>query len=108
MKSAEQSERESNHDHPRQRRRAGEGGRKEQPMRDTIFCNHYRSMYENKTCKAGVLYDAFKGLPFEQRPCFCRKGKSQPGCDKAEFPTAEEIAAEDAEIERLFANTRTA
>lgn len=69
-------------------------------MRQTIFCNHYRAMSEHKTCGAGVAYESLKGIPFDARPCFARHGDPPPGgCELAEFPTAEEIAAEKAEIE---------
>ncbi len=70
-------------------------------MRRTIFCNHYRAMSEHKTCNAGVEYATFQGVSFENRPCFCRNGKEpNSGCSLAQFPTAEELAAEDAEIEQ--------
>jgi len=76
--------------------------------RDTIFCKHFRSMMDNETCEAGIAYESLKGIPFDQRPCFCRKGVAPGGCDKAEFPTAEEVAAEDAAMDALFARTVTA
>lgn len=63
------------------------------------FCNHYQSMSEHKECAAGVVYETLKGIPFDKRPCFCTNGKPNGGgCDKAEYPTPEEIAARDAEI----------
>lgn len=71
-------------------------------MRETIFCNHYRAMSEHATCSAGVEYDKFKGQPYDARPCFCRNGIVMPGCDLAQFPTAEEIAAEEAEMSKRF------
>lgn len=78
-------------------------------MRHTIFCNHFRSMSEHKACKAGVEYESLKGIPFEKRPCFARGGEAAPGgCPLAEFPTAEQVAAEDAEFAKLFARTDTA
>ncbi len=69
-------------------------------MRNTIFCNHYRAMSSHTTCSAGVEYDKFKG---DARPCFCKPGcDAPPGCELAQFPTAEELAAEEAEMnERL-------
>ncbi len=71
-------------------------------MRQTIFCKNYRAMSEHETCKADVAYDKFKGQPFESRPCFCRNGIAPPGCELAQFPTAEEIAAQDAEMNKRF------
>ena len=73
-------------------------------MRLTIFCNHFRAMSEHKTCEAGCSYDDFKGMGFDKQPCFMKNGIKRPGCDKAEFPTPEEIAAEDAEIHRSMEN----
>lgn len=73
-------------------------------MRTIIHCNHYRAMSEHETCEAGVEYEKFKGLPFAQRPCFCRHGKPAPGgCEKAAFPDAAELARQDAEDEARFA-----
>ena len=66
-------------------------------MRTTIFCNHYRAMSDHATCSAGVAYEEFKGQPYEARPCFCKNGVAPPGCELAQFPTAEELAAEEAE-----------
>lgn len=70
---------------------------------ERIWCNHYRGMHENDTCKAGVPYDKFKGVAFDDRPCFCRPGMApNPGCDLVEMPTAEQLAAEREEINRRF------
>lgn len=71
------------------------------------FCNHYRAMAKFDTCVAGVRYDSFGQMPFNQRPCF-RKDASEPvrcGCDLVQFPTAEEVAEADAWIEERFART---
>lgn len=70
--------------------------------RATIFCNHYRAMSDHKTCSVGVSYDSFKGLPFESKPCFWRYGNEHPnaGCSLMEMPMPEQIAAEEAEIEK--------
>lgn len=74
-------------------------------MRMTLFCNHYRAMSEHKTCAVGVAYAAFQGVPFDQRPCFCENGQQPPGgCEHAQFPTAEELASEEAEIQERCAN----
>ena len=77
--------------------------------RHTIFCKHFQSMSDHESCKAGVVYLSLKPIPFEQRPCFCKPGKEpNAGCDLAEFPTAEELAAEEAEWAERFDNTRKA
>lgn len=63
------------------------------------FCNHYRAMFEHSTCEAGIEYDKFKGLPMAGRPCFRTPGEEPPGgCDKAEYPTPEQMAAIEAEM----------
>lgn len=75
-------------------------------MLATIFCKHYRAMSDHKTCEAGVSYDSFKGLLFEKRPCFCKNGQSpNAGCSLMEMPTAEELAAEEAEWQKRFEKT---
>jgi hypothetical protein len=72
-------------------------------MRSTIFCNHYRAMHGNTTCKVGVAFDDFKGGAFDQRPCFCNPGATpNPGCSLQEMPTPEQLAAEEAEMNARF------
>ena len=73
-------------------------------MKRTEFCNHYRAMSDHTTCEAGVSYDTFKGLTFEQCPCFERNGIAPPGCPLAMFPTAEERAKAEREINERLAN----
>lgn len=73
-------------------------------MIQTIWCKHYRAMSNHETCEVGIPYEKFKGVPFNQRPCFCKPGQAPPGgCDKAEYPTAEEIAEEDRKINERIA-----
>lgn len=63
------------------------------------FCKHYRGMHRKDVCEAGVV---FKSLPMktpDDCPCW---NAAAGGCDKQEFPTAEEIAAEEAEINARF------
>ena len=72
-------------------------------MEDTSFCKHYRSM-EHPTCNAGVAYESLKGIPFKERPCFMRFGKTFSGCNKMDMPTPEEIANEEREIEARIEN----
>lgn len=63
-------------------------------------CKHYRGMSGKDVCEASVQ---FKTLPnygtkefYPSCPCFGPSG----GCEKAEYPTAEELAAQEAEDER--------
>jgi len=76
--------------------------------RHSEFCKHYRAMSEHTTCKKGVAYDDFKGLKFEQQPCFEKDGVAPPGCALAEFPTAEEREERRKEIMAQFAKMATA
>ena len=70
------------------------------------WCKHYRGMHEKTHCEAGVEFAKLReSLPkgvFEEMPCFGPNGPSC--CDKAEYPTAEQLAAEDAEMQVRFAN----
>lgn len=69
------------------------------------FCNHFRSMAEHKACEAGVEYESLKGIPFDARPCFTTNGVPNGGCcDKAAYPTPEEIEAEEKWLAERFAN----
>ena len=73
-------------------------------MRHTIFCKHHCDMHISATCLAGVEFAKFKGTPFERFPCFKRPDQDpNPGCDKAEFPTPEELEAEDQRFRERFA-----
>ena len=82
--------------------------------RATIFCKHYRAMSDHTTCEAGVQYAKFRGLRFDQKPCFWHQSAGEappPGCHLALFPTEEEIAEEEEEMRvRLegIANARQA
>lgn len=72
-------------------------------MRERVFCNHFRSMSDHETCCAGVEYATLKGIPLGERPCFAKRGcAANPGCDLVQLPTAEELAAQDAEDARRF------
>ncbi len=69
------------------------------------FCNHYRAMSEHETCEAGVSYEATKGLPHDQRPCFFKgdpPATKSTLCELAMYPTPEELAERDAELARRF------
>lgn len=72
-------------------------------MKTTEFCNHYQAMSDHKECKAGVAYDTFKGLKFDERPCFERNGVAPTGCPLAVFPTPEERAEYEREMNERFA-----
>lgn len=71
------------------------------------WCVHYRAPRignwgnGHDDCKAGVMFNTFDGVPFDQRPCFLDRetGESKPGaasCEHLRRPTVEEIAANKA------------
>lgn len=73
-------------------------------LRTKGWCNHYRGMHEKKECEAGVRFDS---LPkhgtrefFDACPCFAPCG----GCDKAEYPTPEQIEANKQALAERFAS----
>ena len=73
---------------------------KEERTLSSGWCKHYRGMHKSDSCEAGVLFASLPGHGvggfFESCPCF---GVQRTGtCEKAEYPTVEEMAAEDAEI----------
>jgi hypothetical protein len=74
----------------------------------TIWCNHYRAMSTNDTCEAGVPYEQFKGVPHDKRPCFGPGRECPVACGQEVYPSAEEIAAEQKEMEARFQKTVTA
>jgi len=68
------------------------------------WCKNYHGM-QKETCSAGI---AFKDLPgrgtktfFDTCPCF---GPSDSKCEKSEYPTAEELAAEEAAMKVRWEN----
>ena len=72
------------------------------------WCKNYRGMHEKQACEAGVRFDS---LPFHGTkqfmgacPCFGPK----EGCELAAYPTEEEMAAGDEEIEARLVNYDTA
>ena len=72
----------------------------------SVTCKHFRARSQYDTCEAGIEYSTFDGVPFSQRPCFGYKDESpRPGCSLVVLPTAEEVAAEEAEWAKLFNDT---
>jgi hypothetical protein len=60
-------------------------------LRTKQWCNHYRGMHEKQACEAGVRFDSLPHYGTEAFmgacPCFGPCG----GCDKAEYPTLEQL-----------------
>lgn len=74
------------------------------------FCNHYRGMHLKEQCDAGVAFASLPnaGTKLFHGSCPCFDKDNAANCDKSEYPTAEEIAAEDKEIAERFFNIRKA
>jgi hypothetical protein len=73
------------------------------------WCNHYRGMHEKDKCEAGIEFASLENYGTRQfsKSCPCY-GPGQGECERAEYPTAEEMAAHDAELaERFERVTRT-
>lgn len=79
--------------------RDGAGKWKGTAMTRSDWCKHYRGMYRRETCEAGVRFDSLPGRGvkgfLQTCPCLNRNGAD---CEKAEYRTDEEIAAERAEV----------
>lgn len=54
-------------------------------------------MSEHKTCEIGISYEKFNGVG-SKCPCFSQQESPPVPCEHAVYPTAEEIAARDAEF----------
>lgn len=72
-------------------------------MKDT--CKHYIGTFYSEACAAGVRYEEVTvpgNTPTVNRmPCF--KGRCPAAkCEKLEFPTAEEVAEAEREMEEAF------
>jgi hypothetical protein len=71
------------------------------------WCKHYRGMHENTQCEAGVAFDSLEHhgtkLFWESCPCFGPEASGK--CESAAYPTAEEMAAHDAEMTARFERT---
>lgn len=71
----------------------------------STWCKHYNGMGNHPACKAGVNYrELAAGTSMLELPCI-GKWKVKIGakvCDKCVYPTAAEIAAEEAEDRKRF------
>lgn len=67
------------------------------------WCKHYRGMSGKTECEAGVNFATLPhyatGEFFTTCPCFGPRG----GCERAVYPTPEEIAERDVKLEQRFA-----
>lgn len=71
-------------------------------FRTEDWCKHYRGMHKKDTCEAGVAFSSLPGhgtqLFMTRCPCFGPRS----GCEKAEYPTPEEVAASEAAMKKRF------
>lgn len=69
------------------------------------WCKHYRGMHKKDACEVGVRFDSLPNHGTREFmnscPCFGPQGT----CNLAEYPTAEEIAAEEVEFAKRFEGT---
>lgn len=78
-----------------------------------VWCKHYTGLC-NATCAAGVAYADVglgPGPPTRQLavlPCFQENTSPKVACGKCAFPTAEELAAEEAEDRKRMEDMGTA
>ena len=65
-----------------------------------VWCKHYRGMHEKTQCEAGVLFASLEhyGTKLFSASCPCFGPEQSGDCEKKEYPTAEEMAAEEAEF----------
>lgn len=74
-------------------------------------CVHFSGM-QHSACEVGIPYAEFKDpatkkrAAFSQVPCFAGDGRLP--CERRQFPTPEEVAAEVAASDRFFENYKKA
>ncbi len=71
--------------------------------RRSDWCKNYRGMHEKNVCEAGVRFDSLPNHGtkefFDSCPCFSREAT---GCDKAQYRTPDEIAADEEWLRKRF------
>jgi len=68
-------------------------------MKVMIWCNHYLARHASEKCAAGIEYSRWQDKPIDEWPCFRKEGQAPcASCEKAQFPTREELEAEEREI----------
>ena len=74
------------------------------------FCKHYRGMFKTDKCEAGVDFLSLEhyGTRKFREFCPCFGADSAGHCEMSEYPTPEEMAKEDRELDELFENVSTA
>jgi hypothetical protein len=71
--------------------------------RRSDWCKNYRGMHLKEACESGVRFDSLPNHGtkqfFDSCPCFSREAT---GCDKAQYRTPEEIAADEERLKKRF------
>lgn len=78
--------------------------------RAQFWCKHYNGTV-NDRCRAGAKYEEVRlgwGTKQFSLPCFKDENPLGATCDKCEFRTPEEVAAEEAEMKQRMDNTMKA
>lgn len=55
---------------------------------------------QNDTCKLGIRYDSLPGRALDDYPCFYSNRRNAAACPKCDYPTKEEVEAD----ERMWAD----
>ena len=67
-------------------------------------CKHFTGLMDHESCDVGVKYADVRVESTDGKghslPCLPKYNRLGAKCDKCEFPTAEEIAAEQAELKK--------
>jgi hypothetical protein len=71
-------------------------------------CKHFTRLHFNKCCALGVDYDTVRDQSASPYRWACFGDGTHIPCALREFPTAEEVAAEEAEIEQCMTRSLTA
>lgn len=74
-------------------------------FRTKQWCNHYSGMHQKQECEAGVRFDTLPNHGtrefMDSCPCFGPCG----GCEKAEYPTPEQLEENRKALEKRFEAT---
>lgn len=57
------------------------------------WCIHYCNPQHSQTCEAGVPFDRWRQVKYDQRPCFLTDKPEALPCEHFRRPTVDEIAA---------------
>jgi hypothetical protein len=73
-------------------------------MPKETWCRHYNGVGNSKTCKIGVLYESVRDASVRPNRFPCYDPVARDNCSKYEGYTAEEIAADEAQLQTWISN----